>query len=402
MPWKESSKTMLRTEFVMAVLSGKLTKSQACRDFGISRPTGDKWLARAINGENMEDRSRAPFRTANRISEEMEQLVVSYRKQYPALGAVKIRRIMEDEGYVDLPSASTFNAVFKRNGLITKEDSLAATPYRRFEKETPNEMWQADFKGNFEMGNGQRCYPLTILDDCTRYNLCCDPKPDETFESVQPSMVRIFQEYGLPRIFLCDNGNPWGVSQSTGFTRFEVWLMELGILTIHGRGLHPQTQGKEERFNQSLKRELLKYVHLSDMEDAAKQMAEYRQFYNNKRPHHALGLDTPASRYTPSERKYPKEVEPWEYPAGYEIRTIKKSGYFTYGGQGYYLSEAFGGKTVGVRESSQQGCITLYYRQFKIAGIDVDKRVFRFKKIYLSEGDPRFKLPATENNTEDS
>jgi transposase InsO family protein len=394
MPWKESKKTMLRAEFVEAVLSGKLTKSQACREYGISRPTGDKWIERAKAGESMEDKSRAPFRTANRISDGMEELLISYRKAYPALGALKIRRIMEDEGYVDLPSASTFNAVFKRNGLISKEASQAATPHQRFEKKTPNEMWQADFKGYFKMGNGQRCYPLNILDDCSRYNLCCDAKPNETLESVQPSMIRVFMEYGLPNIFLCDNGNPWGVSQSTGFTNFEVWLMDLGILTIHGRPLHPQTQGKEERFNGSLKREHLRYVHITDMKDAIRELEAYRQFYNNKRPHRALNLDTPASRYKPSERKYPKRIEPWEYPAEYKLRKIKETGFFTYGGQGYFLSEALGGKTVAVRESSIPGCITLYYRQFKIACIDIDHRVFRFKKIYLAEGDPRHEPPA--------
>ena len=394
MPWKESCKTMLRKEFVEAVLSGKLTKSQACREFEISRPTGDKWIARALAGESMEDRSRAPFQTANRIPKDMEELIVSYRKLYPALGALKIHKIMEDEKKTNLPSPSTFNAVFKRNGLITKEASLAATPIRRFEKESPNEMWQADFKGYFIMGNGKRCYPLNVLDDCSRYNLCCDPKPSETLEDVQPSMVRIFREYGLPRVFLCDNGNPWGVSQSTGFTKFEIWLMDLGILTVHGRALHPQTQGKEERFNGSLKREHLQYVQIADMEDAARELAKYRCFYNNKRPHRALNLDTPASRYQPSERKYPEKIEPWEYPTGYELRKIKDTGYFTYDGQGYFLSQALGGKTVAVRESSHLGCITLFYRQFKIARIDIDKRVFQFKKIYLAEGDPRFEPSA--------
>jgi len=394
MPWKESRKPMLRTEFVEAVLSGRLTKSQACRMYGISRPTGDKWIARALRGEDMDDQSRAPFHTANRISREMEELIVSYRKLYPALGAVKIHRIMQDELHIDLPSPSTFNAVFKRNGLITKEASAAATPYQHFEKESPNEMWQADFKGHFLMRNGHRCHPLNIIDDCTRFNLCCDPLPDETLESVQPRVIRIFQEYGLPRVFLCDNGNPWGVVQSTGFTKFEVWLMELGVLTIHGQIKHPQTQGKEERFNQSLKRELLRYVEIVDMEDAVIKLSEYRQFYNYKRPHHALKLDTPGSHYKPGERLYSDKIEPWEYPDGYELRTIKESGYFTYGGQGYFLSEALGGKTVAVRESSHKGCITLHFRQFKIARIDVDKRVFQYKKIYLAEDDPRFEAPA--------
>lgn len=390
MPWKESSKAMMRKEFVETVLSKQLTKSQACRAFGISRPTGDKWIGRFIQGESMKDRNRAPFHVANRIAPEVEQALVEYRKRYAALGAVKIRRMLEDEHFENLPSASTINAVFKRNGLISKEASQAATPHQRFEKAVPNEMWQADFKGSFEMLNGKRCHPLNIIDDCSRFNLCCDPKPDETLLSVKPSVARIFREYGLPRIFLCDNGNPWGVAQSTGFTHFEVWLMDLGVLTIHGRSLHPQTQGKQERFNGSLKQECLKYAQIVDIEDAARQLAAYRDFYNNKRPHHALGLDTPASHYVASERKFPDKIDSWEYPSGYELRRIKDSGYFTYRGQGYFLSEALGGRVVAVRESSVKGCITLHYRQFKIASIDVDRRVFRFKKIYLTDADPRF------------
>lgn len=393
MPWEERSKAMMRAEFVEAVLSKRLTKSQACRDFGISRPTGDKWIKRYLNGESMEDRSRAPFKVANRIAPEMEQTVIEYRNEFSALGAVKIRRLLEDAHHKNIPCASTINAVLKRNGLISKEASQAATPCQSFEKDTPNEMWQGDFKGDFAMQDGNRCHPLNVLDDCTRFNLCSDPKPDETLASVKPSMERIFREYGMPRIFLCDNGNPWGVAQSTGFTRFEVWLMDLGILTVHGRSLHPQTQGKLERFNGSLKRECLKYIQIADMDDAARQLAAYREFYNNKRPHHALGLDTPASRYVPSERKYPSRIEAWEYPKEYELRRIKDSGYFTYRGQGYFLSEALGGREVAVKESSVEGCITLYYRQFKIARIDIDKRVFRFKKIYLADADPRLEAP---------
>ena len=385
---------MLRSEFVSAVLEQRLTKSEACRLFGISRPTGDKWIARYLNGESMEDRSRAPFKTPNRISKETEDLLIAYRKKYPAIGAVKIHRMLEDEGYTDLPCPSTINAVFKRNGLITREASLASTTRKRFEKAEPNEMWQADFKGDFVMIDGNRCHPLNIIDDCTRFNLCCDPKPDETLESVKPSVEQVFREYGMPRIFLCDNGNPWGVSQSTGFTRFEVWLMDLGVLTIHGRSLHPQTQGKEERFNGSLKKEKLRYTQIADMHDAVIQLAEYRQFYNNKRPHHALNLDTPASRYVPSNRKYPEKIEEWVYPEEYILRRIKKTGYFTYNNQGYFLSEAFGNRTVAIRESMKEGRITLYYRQFRIAEIDIDKRVFTSKKIYLIENDPRFEPTA--------
>ena len=389
MPWKARSKAMLREEFVKEVLSKEGTKSELCRKYGISRPTGDKWIERYLKGESLDDRSKAPFKTANRISADIEQQIVAYRNKYPAIGAVKIRRMMLDEGYRDLPSASTFNNVFKRNGLIEKQDSLNSTPYQRFEKDEPNDMWQADFKGHFAMENGERCHPLNIIDDCTRFNLCSDPLPNETFNGILPSMKRIFEEYGLPKVFLCDNGNPWGTVQSTGFTRFEIWLMDLGILTIHGRIRHPQTQGKEERYNRSMTRELLDQTTFRDFDDTWKKCAEYRRFYNEKRPHCALNLKTPASKYTPSPRKYTEKPEIWEYGAEYKLVKVKSTGFFNYKGQGYFLSEAFGGKQIAVRESAKPDCITLVYRNFKIGRINVDKRVYEFKKIYLIDGDPR-------------
>lgn len=389
MPWKESSKTMLRNDFTDAVLSGKMTMSRACREFGISRPTGYKWIARAQNGEQMDDRSRAPHTVANRIAPEVEAKIVEYRRQYSTIGAVKMHRMLENDNFAPLPCASTINAVFKRNGLITKEASLAATPYKRFEKCEPNEMWQADYKGAFSLKNGERCHPLNILDDCTRFNLCCDAKTDETFLSAHESIERIFREYGLPRIFLCDNGNPWGVAQTSGITRLEVWFMDLGVLTIHGRSWHPQTQGKEERFNGTLKRELLSMVEMADIEEAQRLFQEFRSFYNFRRPHHALGLDTPGSRYSASERRYPEKIEEWEYPSGYELRKVKDSGYFNFGGKTYFLSEAMAGKTIAIRESSQPGCVSIHYRQFKLARLSVDQQAFVFKRIYLAEGDPR-------------
>ena len=185
-------------------------------------------------------------------------------------------------------------------------------------------------------------------------------------------------------------GTPWGTPQSTGYSRFEVWLMELGILTLHGRILHPQTQGKEERFNGSLTREFLKYETFEDWEDARIKLEEYRNFYNNKRPHFALDLDTPSKHYQPSKREYTHKISEWEYSNECDVRKVKESGYITIRNQGYFLSEAFGGKTIAVKGSSKgQHLINLYFRQFKIGQIDVEKRVFTFKRAYLIENDPR-------------
>lgn len=340
----------------------------------------------------MEDQSRAPLTQSKRIAPDMENTIVAYRSKYPALGASKIRRIMQDEGWIDLPCSKTFNNIFHRHGLIEKRASQAATHIQRFEKSEPNEMWQADFKGHFRMENGYRCHPLNILDDHSRYNLCTEALKGETFQDVKPVLIRLFLEFGLPFSFLCDNGNPWGVSQGTGYTQFEVWLMELGILTLHGRSLHPQTQGKEERFNGSFTKECLRGKQFLDLAHAQECFDEYRKFYNEKRPHHALKLDTPQAHYHPSERQMPERIKAWEYGSEYQLCKVKETGYFSYGGQVYFLSEGFRGKTIAVRESHLSGQITLVFRQFRIGRIDVENRVYTTKKIYRLEGDPREKV----------
>ena len=389
MAWKERTVEQMREEFVKRVLAQEKPKAVLCREYGISRPTGDKWIERYKLGETLTDRSRAPETVPGRTPPEMESTIVELRRLHPAIGAVKLRRMMENAGYTDLPCARTYNNIFRRHDLIGQEESAAATPLRRFEKAFPNEMWQADFKGHFRMANGYRCHPLNILDDCSRFNLCIEALPGETFEAVRPVMERLFREYGLPSSFLCDNGNPWGTSQSLGYSRFEVWLMELGILTLHGRPRHPQTQGKEERFNRSFTRECLKGKTFSDMAHAQSCFDEYRTFYNEVRPHFALDLDVPAKHYTTSSRAMPEKILPWEYGPGYQLCKVKETGYFNYGGQGFYLSEAFGGKTIAVRRSHLPGQITLIFRQFKIGRIDLDNRVYTSRRAYLLNDDPR-------------
>lgn len=388
MPWEERTVCEMREEFVRRAHAKEASLSALCREYGITRRTGYKWLERAEAGEALEDRSRRP-KKIHRITPEMEEEIVRRREEYPALGAVKLHRMMLNEGYDGLPSAKTFNNVFKRNGLISREASLNATACRRFERAEANDMWQGDFLGHFAMENGERCHPLNILDDHSRYNLCSEPLRGETFEEVQPVMIRLFETYGKPKVFLCDNGNPWGTVQSTGYTRFEVWLMDHGILTVHGRIRHPQTQGKEERFNQTMRRELLRQQTIADWQDAAAKFREYRTFYNEVRPHHALQLDTPSQHYQRSQRVYCDSVPEWEYPEGTALRVVKKTGFVTWKGQGYFLSEAFGGRQIGLCESRIEGNVNLYYRQFKIARIDVERRVFTLKRAYLIDDDPR-------------
>lgn len=389
-PWKEKTVEAERAAFVLASQKREKSFSALCREYGISRPTGYKWLHRQAAGGGLSDRSRAPISRPRQIPEAMETVIVEHRQKEPALGAVKIHRILENEGYTNIPCPSTINAVLKRNGCISLEASRAATPYQRYEKEAPNMMWQADFKGHFQLGDGSRCHPLAIIDDHSRYCLNADAKPDERREGTKTSFQSTFQRFGLPEVLLCDNGNPWGTSQSTGYTLFEVWLMDLGILPIHIRPLHPQTQGKTERFNRSFKDERLRFYIPADMQDAQRQRLEYQEFYNHFRPHHALGLDVPAQHYQPSPRPFPDAIVPWEHDQGAVLAKVKSTGFVTYRGQGYFLSEAFAGHVLEIVPSHTDGVLNLVYRDFRIARIDLKERVVISKRCYRLVDDPRF------------
>lgn len=390
MPWEERKVSQMREEFVRRVLAQEATKSALCREYNISRVTGDKWIKRYKAGESLEDQSRKPNTSPRRTNETVEQAIVQYRQTHKAIGAVKIRKILQDQGIAELPSSKTVHNILVRNGLVSKEESRTVAAHQRFQKAKPNEMWQGDYKGHFAMQNGQRCHPLNIIDDCSRFNLCCEALQSETFAEMQPVMIRLFENYGMPETFLCDNGNPWGTAQTTGFTNFEIWLMELGILTVHGRPRHPQTQGKEESFNRAMTKELLKQTVIADLADAQRQFDEYREFYNNVRPHHALNLDKPSEHYTKSIREYSSKIARWEYPAGAEVRRVKSTGYFTWNGHGYFLSESFGGKEIMIQQSSTENCIKVIFRDFQIAKIDIAQRGFIFRRAYRIENDPRW------------
>ena len=393
MPWEEKTVEQNREEFVRRALAREATKSALCREYGISRVTGDKWIQRFQEGQSLADRSRAPNTHPNRIPIETEQRIIDARRKEPAIGARKIRRMLMDEGWTDPPSISTFNEVFKRNGLITKAASDAARHHIRFVKDAPNDMWQADFKGDFLLHNGVRCYPLSILDDHSRACLCADAKENTQLNNTKSSFINTFRNFGLPKSILCDNGTPWGSSQSTSITAFEVWLMEQGVLTMHIRPRHPQTQGKVERFNGSYKRERLAFYTPLDLTDAQKCRMEYMDFYNNIRPHEALGMKKPSQLYMPSNRQYQENIPEWEYESGGELRKVKSSGYLTYKGQGYYLSEGLGGKEVMLYPDIQRdGVMNIVFRQFVVAKLSLEDRTIRSRRIYLLHDDPRKKL----------
>ncbi|MEE0682150.1 MAG: IS481 family transposase [Candidatus Gastranaerophilaceae bacterium] len=256
MPWEEKTVAQMREEFINMVQQGNYSMTEICRQFGVSRKTGYKWLERYKAGEGLEDKSRAPLHQANKTSRETELLILSLREEHPAWGPRKLKRRLADLGYSGLPAVSTVAEILRRNGQISEQESRKHRPIKRFEKEQANELWQMDFKGQFPLMDGSQCFPLTLLDDHSRFSLCLDAKAGQKGADVSDSLVRLFHTYGLPNAILCDNGKPWGGNRQ-GISSMDVWFMQLGILPIHIRPHHPQTQGKEERFHLTLDKELL-------------------------------------------------------------------------------------------------------------------------------------------------
>lgn len=381
MPWREKTVEKIRLEFIQNALSGECSFSALCREYNISRVTGYKWLERYEHGEGLSDQSRRPFHTPNKTDSITEEIILHTRDQHPAWGPRKLRRYLENQGIRGLPAPSTIENILKRNHRIDKGESLAHVPYKRFERDQPNELWQADFKGDFLLEDRTRCFPLTVLDDHSRFSLCIDAKSNIKKEGVFQSFHRLFEEYGLPDAIITDNGNPWGNSQRTGYTLFDVWLMKLDILPIHGRPMHPQTQGKEERFHRTLKAELLKVTPLFNYAHAQERFDAYRKEYNHLRPHHALCLDVPAKHYSPSKRRYSPPKSPI-YPEEAGLRLINKAGYFTYDRHTYFLSEALAGETIQVIPLIEQESLNIHFGHYLIARIDTNEHLFTSKKVF--------------------
>jgi len=383
MPWEEKTVEKTRTEFVAEVLAKENSKSHLCLKYGITRRTGDKWLERARNGESMSDRSHCANRHPNQTSPEIETMILNERIEHPAWGARKLKRHLEDKGYKDLPAQSTICEILKRNSMIEPEESVTHIAYKRFEKEHPNEMWQMDFKGEFGLLNEQLCYPLTALDDCSRFSLCLEAKENQKGVGVFETFRKMLYTYGLPNSILCDNGPPWGDSSSGAITQFDVWMMQLGILPIHGRPKHPQTQGKEERFHRTLKEEVLKREVFADMASIQRRFDTWRYEYNYERPHSAIDLDTPSKRYRASKKTMPQRINEPEYDMGKNLRKVDCKGYIHIQSHRYYLTEALIGKMLELKTLTDKE-IGLYYGAFRVAKINLEERWFTSKKIYLA------------------
>lgn len=371
MPWKPMDEKALKMEFVLLALRREVPFAELCRRYGISRTNGYKVLGRyRSSGEaGLAGRPRRPKRSPLRLSGEVEEKVVRLRRENPRWGARKLRRLLLDAGVRPAPAVSTVGAVLRRRGLVDAERSAASRPYIRFEWGVPNALWQMDFKGSIATLGG-RCHTLTVLDDCTRFNIVLAALPDERADGVMRELEKAFRRYGLPDAMLMDNGAPWGSDRDHQHTVLTTWLMRLGIRVIHSRPYHPQTAGKDERFHRTLGEELLDTVQWRDCGHCQQEFDRWRTVYNTVRPHEALGMDTPASRYRPSLRAWPGELPPVTYPEGAAVRRVDQNGRVSFRNRSYRVGKAFRGEPVRLIEGARPGAFDVYFLRTKVAHLD--------------------------------
>ena len=375
----------LRLEFVNLALQENANIAELCRRFGISRETGHKWLGRFKQGGEaaLADQSRRPHTSPKRTKTAMEQQILELRAKHPTWGPRKLRRRLEDLGVSGLPAHSTIGALLQREGRIDAQASAQHQAWQRFERALPNELWQMDFKGHVPLSRGGRCHPLTILDDHTRYLLALRACARENDETVRAHLHQVFERYGLPENLLCDNAPPWSGCGGE-WTALAIWLVRLGIRVLHGRPYHPQTQGKEERFHRTLKADLLSRTDLRDLPHSQEVFDQWRPIYNQQRPHEALGLATPSTRYSASLRSFPQTLAPIEYSPGDLVFFAKAKGEITWLNRTYFLGQGFARQPVAIRPTTTAGLHEVFFCHQRLGWINRNDPPAKSKNHYLN------------------
>lgn len=385
MPFESKTVMEQRLEFCMLAIKEKANISDLCKRFQISRPIGYKWLKRfmqfGITG--IEDLSRKPKTSPFRTKTEIEQYLVSLRKENPEWGSKKIHKILINQErqaiypFEDIPCKNTITSIFARNGLISEEKKSKSQRWKRFEYEEPNALWQMDFKGFFQLLDQSRCYPLTILDDHSRFNVGLFACKNEHHETVKKHLIDVFRKYGLPEMILSDNGPPWGTAghdasdQIPAISQIEKWLIRLNIKPIHGHAYHPQTQGKEERFHRTLKAEVLKYEQFKSQQQCQHRFDKWREKYNCQRPHEAIGQEVPVTRYKQSTRPYPEVLPSIEYDSSDIIRKVDGRGAISFKNDVFRVGKAFVGDIVALRSTIVDLQFDVYFCNHRIRSINL-------------------------------
>jgi len=359
MPWERTCPVNERMQFIARLQQGD-RMTDLCSEFGISRKTGHKLKKRfeAYGPGAFYDQARVPRRIPHRTSVAIRELVIAARKDHPTWGPKKLKVVLErDHAGVRLPAASTIGEILKAAGLVAcrrRRPKRGAKPTDRRVSTKPNELWCADFKGEFRLGNGRYCYPLTISDAFSRYLIACVALDGTKGGPAQTVFEEVFEEYGLPEAILTDNGAPFASTGLAGLSMLSASWVRLGVAPERIEPGHPEQNGKHERMHRTLKAETTRPAG-GNMLQQQERFDHFRHEYNEERPHEALEQQTPASAYEPSPRKLADAQGEPEYPLHDRVVTVNASGSISLpkgitGSRQAYVSGALIGQPVGLRE----------------------------------------------------
>jgi len=389
MPFEKRTVMEQKLEYCMLAMKESANISHLCRKFQISRKIGYKWLNRYLEfgHAGLADLSKKPKHSPFQVSSAIEDYIISLRKENPEWGSKKIHRMLTNQmqqgifPFSKIPCKNTITSIFTRNGLISDEMRLKAKRWQRFEYEQPNALWQMDFKGYFHLLDQSQCHPFTIMDDHSRFNIGLFACKTEQHEIVKKHLIDVFRKYGLPEMILSDNGSPWGTAgvytadQTYPFSKLEKWLIRLNIKPIHGHAYHPQTQGKEERFHRTLKTELLNYENFKNHQHCQQRFDQWREKYNCLRPHEAIGLDMPVTRYKQSTRAYPEVLPIIDYDSSDIVRKVTDKGIICFKNRRFRVGRAFAGDLVAIRSTNVDDQYDVYFCNQIIRNINLLKSV---------------------------
>jgi putative transposase len=384
-PWSKISPMSQRQDFIELYLKRQCRVSELCAAFGVSEKTGYKWIARyhEEGRAGLADRSRAPLSSPQRVAADVIERIVVLRKRHPTYGARKLREILHTaDANVDWPAPSTIFELLKCRGLVRRRRRRRsrgvpwdAAAHGLTAPAAPNDVWAADFKGEFRLTNGAFCYPLTISDLYSRYVLGCSSLPSVASAPSRIVFTRVFREFGLPRVLRTDNGVPFAQPNAIGrLSALTVWWIRLGIRPERITPGAPQQNGQHERMHRTLKDDATR----PPAENLTRQQRRFDQFrtdYNTVRPHESLAMRPPASHYTPSARPFPRRLPPIEYPAQRELRLVGATGAIRFRTKLFFLAGALAGEYVSLEEMTDAAW-TVSFGPLTLGVLDERRLVF--------------------------
>lgn len=356
MPWQKACPMSERMKFVAASDESEESFAAQCRAFGISRKTGYKWLERfeKEGPAGLEDRAPVAARHPKQTPAEIVDRLVNLRKEHPLWGPKKLKAwLAENEPKKTWPATSTIGELLNANGLIRPRRRRLRVPLNPNPLDPcagPNDVWCTDYKGHFLLGDGTRCHPLTITDAHSRYLLKCEGMVSENVELARPCFELAFREFGLPKKIRSDNGQPFASVAIGGLSPLSVWWIKLGIEPERIDPGKPQQNGQHERMHRTLKEHLLPVAH--KLTEQQRALDRFRHEFNDERPHEALGMKTPKSRYALSLRPFPSRLSSPQYPDGMQTRLVQEKGHISWAGHRIPLARFLAGEPVGLRETN--------------------------------------------------